>query len=168
MKNLIVRKKHWMKLTTNERRSKLIALEMECKDIAKTQGEVVMEPRHYHCDGVYAREITIPAGTRLVGEIHLHDQINVISKGKIKVITEEGYRIIKAPCTFISPAGTKRAGETITETVWTVFHATQTTDKDKIREEFIAPNYAKLDKQLGVTHELGSNSGGSSRCSSTN
>ena len=107
---------------------------------------------------MYAREITIPEGVALVGEIHLKDQINVVSKGTIRVFTEDGEKIITAPCTFISPAGVKRAGYAVTETVWTVFHATELTNEDDIRKEFIAPDYITLDKQLGKQHELGGNS----------
>ena len=110
----------------------------------------------YHCGGVYAREITIPAGVVLVGEIHLKDQINVVSQGIIKVFTEEGERTIEAPCTFISPAGVKRAGYAVTDTVWTVFHATELTKEADIRKEFIAPNYTALDKQLEKFYELDS------------
>jgi len=64
------------------------------------------------------------------------------------VFTEEGVKTITAPCTFISPAGTKRAGYVLEDTVWTVFHATTSTDEAEIRKEFIAPDYNALDKQL--------------------
>lgn len=135
---------NWQLMTTTERRSKLLELESSCKDLP----QVSIALREYFCNGVYAREITIPAGVALVGEIHLQDQINVVSKGKIRVATEEGVRTISAPYTFISPAGTKRAGFTIEETVWTVFHATSKDNEADIRKEFIAPDYESLDKAL--------------------
>jgi hypothetical protein len=135
-------------------RSKILALEAAMKE--HEQVEIVAV--EYFCGGVYAREITIPEGVALVGEIHLKDQINVVSKGTIRVFTEDGEKTITAPCTFISPAGVKRAGYAVTETVWTVFHATELTNEDDIRKEFIALDYITLYKQWGKQHELGGNS----------
>ena len=129
-------------------RSKLLDLET----VMQEMDQVSITAVEYFCGGVYAREITIPEGVALVGEIHLKDQINVVSKGTIRVFTEEGEKTITAPCTFISPAGVKRAGFAVTETVWTVFHATELTNEDDIRHEFIAPDYATLDKQLEKHH----------------
>ncbi len=137
----------WEQLTVTGRREAILQLESEMKTHEDDQG-VNIPPVEYMCNGIYAREITIPKGVALVGEIHLQDQINVVSKGMIRVFTEEGVKTITAPCTFVSPAGTKRAGYTLEETVWTVFHATNSTDVDVIRKEFIAPDYATLDKHL--------------------
>ena len=120
--------------------------------------QVQIETKEYHCEGVYAREILISAGTALTGEIHLKDQINVLSKGIINVFTEAGgLQTLTAPCTFISPAGVKRAGYAVTDVVWTVFNATTSTNEADIRKEFIAPDYATLDKQLEEFNVLDSN-----------
>lgn len=147
--DLTLEKSTWLALSVKERRELLVRLGETSLQLPK-ENHVHIEPNHYYCDGVYAREILIKKGTALVGEIHLKDQINVVSKGKIRVATEEGVKEIEAPCTFISPAGTKRAGYALEDTVWTVFHATQSTDQQEIREEFIAKDYEQLDKQLEV------------------
>lgn len=147
----------WVALSVHERRDAIMALELKMLELEAERG-IELPPIEYHCNGVYAREIHIPAGVSLVGEIHLQDQINVVSKGVIRVFTEEGVKTITAPHTFISPAGTKRAGYVVEDTVWTVFHATESTDETAIRKEFIAPNYTELDKQLEIANELGSNS----------
>jgi len=151
---LVLTESNWVSMSRQERRDTLMEFERACKEQEPEHG-VHIEPKHIHCEGVYAREIIIPAGTSLVGEIHLHDQINIISQGIIKVATEEGLREIKAPCTFISPAGTKRAGFAVTDTVWTVFHATTSTDQQEIKKEFIAPNYESLDNHLEKQQCLG-------------
>tara|TARA_R110000796_G_scaffold124706_1_gene239193 strand:+ start:219 stop:671 length:453 start_codon:yes stop_codon:yes gene_type:complete len=135
-------------------RDKVLALEKAMLE----QPQIEIVAVEYFCGGVYAREITIPKGTALVGEIHLKDQINVVSKGSIKVVTEDGEKIIRAPSTFISKAGVKRAGYAITDTVWTEFIATELTNEDDIRQEFIAPDYEAFDKQLEKQHGLGSHS----------
>ena len=43
----------------------------------------------YGCS-TYAREIFLPKGSFVVGKIHRHQHLNIISKGKVKVFTEFG------------------------------------------------------------------------------
>lgn len=145
--DLTLKESTWLSLSVKERRDKLLELQTVSQNLPKEQ-HLTLEPIHHYCDGIYARELFIPKGTTLVGAIHLKDQINVVSQGKIRVVTEEGMKEIEAPCTFISPAGTKRAGYALEDTVWTVFHPTHSTDQQEIREEFIAEDYEQLDKRL--------------------
>lgn len=100
--------------------------------------QVVIAPKHYFSDGVYAREITIPAGTLLTGEIHKFTQINILSAGEITVLTESGMTTVKAPFTVVSPPGTKRVAYAHTECVWTTILGTELTDLDEIESYFIA------------------------------
>lgn len=137
----------WNALSTTQRRTKLLEIEDYCKSIESEVG-VEIKPVVYSADGVYAREIFIPAGTLLVGEIHLKAQINVVSQGAIRVVTETGVQDIVAPSTFVSPAGTKRAGYVLEDTVWTTFLATDKTDDKDVYAEFIAKDYQALDNQL--------------------
>lgn len=85
--------------------------------------------------GGYARELTILKGVALVGRVHKHPCINIISKGDISVTTDQGVKRIQAPHTFVSPAGTKRAGYAHEETIWTTVHLTDETDVDKIEDD---------------------------------
>lgn len=80
---------------------------------------------HRFANNVYAREITIPAGSLVVGKIHTHGHLNVITKGRVAVvIIEDGVEEF-APHTFISKAGTKRLVFAFEETIWTTFHGTE-------------------------------------------
>ena len=103
--------------------------------------QVAIETRHYYADGLYAREITIPAGVLLTGKIHAREHINIVSKGCIDVLTEGGARRIEAPATFVSPPGTKRVGFTHAETVWTTLHANEgaLTDPDALEAVLLLP-----------------------------
>lgn len=85
--------------------------------------QVAIETSHVFADGLYAREIVIPAGTLLTGKIHGFEHINIVSKGSISVVTEHGARRISAPCTFVAQPGTKRLGYAHEDTVWTTIHA---------------------------------------------
>jgi hypothetical protein len=125
--------------TDAEIREKIDALEV--KMLACPQVEI--PPRHYFAKGLYAREITIPRGTLLTGKIHTTEHLNIISKGEISVLTEHGPKRVKAPCTLISPPGTKRLGFAHEETVWTTIHANPENehDVDKLEAVLISPTY---------------------------
>lgn len=107
--------------------------------------QLEIETTHYFAEGIYAREIRIPKGALVTGKIHRTAHLNIVSQGKIAVVTEEGERVIEAPCCFVAPPGTKRAGLALEETVWTTIHASEETDLDKLEAELIAPNFKALE-----------------------
>lgn len=91
---------------------------------------------HYFAPGIYARELHIPAGMTLTGKIHKYPQLNILSKGKISVLTEDGVKDVEAPFTVVSPAGTKRIAYAHTDCVWTTILATNLNDPEAIEKEF--------------------------------
>jgi hypothetical protein len=122
--------------------------ELESAMLDMPENHLTFETRHHFAPGIYAREIVIPAGVVLTGKIHRTAHINVVSKGRIVVATDEGEREIAAPFTFVAPAGTKRAGFALEETVWTTFHPNpknRTVDQlDLLEDELIAPSFEAL------------------------
>ncbi len=119
--------------------------------------QVVIPIRHYFSPGVYAREITIPAGTLLTGRIHKFEQLNILSSGEIDVLTHEGMKRVKAPFTIVSPPGTKRIAFAHTECTWTTILATEETDPDLIEAKFTVATeqefleFAKTQQAIGST-----------------
>lgn len=120
-------------LTDDDRpmREKVFALETEIQKLPQVDCPV----RHHFAPGVYAREMTIPAGVVLTGAVHKTEHLNIVSKGRISVSTDDGMKEVSAPYTFVSKPGTKRVGFAHEETVWTTIHATNETDLDKLVEE---------------------------------
>jgi hypothetical protein len=112
-------------------REMVVALEKEIQKLPQVDCPV----RHYFAQGMYAREMTIPAGVVVTGAVHRHEHLCTISKGRISVSTDEGIKVLFAPCTIVSKAGAKRVGYAIEETVWTTYHATNETDLDKLMIE---------------------------------
>ena len=108
---------------------------MEIEILARPQVEVV--PVHHFSDGVYAREITIPKDCLLTGKIHKYENLNILSKGDISVLTENGVRRVQAPFTIVSPPGTKRIAYAHEECVWTTILRTDLTDPDEIEDKFV-------------------------------
>lgn len=103
--------------------------------------------KHHFAPGSYGREMTLPAGLVVVGKIHKHAHINVISKGRVQVFTEqEGVLELAAPCTFVSSPGTKRVVYVLEETVWTTVHVTDKTDLAEIEREVIATDFMEVEQ----------------------
>lgn len=104
----------------------------------KQQPQVKLEVVNYFSKGVYARELHIPAGTILTGEIHKFENLNILSKGIIQVLIGETVKEIEAPFTVVSPPGTKRIAYALTDCIWTTIHGTNETDVGIIEKTFIA------------------------------
>lgn len=126
-----------MGITPETYRHSVMSLQDQMISLPQTECPLV----HRFASGVYAREVTIPADTIVIGKIHRHDHINFLMKGEITVVTEEGSQRIVAPCTFISPAFTKRAAYTHSEVVWTNVIASGKTDPEEIEQDVICPSY---------------------------
>lgn len=102
-------------------------------------GQIQIEPVHYFADGLYGREITIPAGTVLTGKIHKAAHLNFLMRGEITVWTEQGMRRLVGPQVIVSQPGAKRVGLAHTDTVWITVHASKETELDKLEAELIEP-----------------------------
>ena len=121
---------------------------LERLDAAVLSGpQVEMPAQHHFSHGVYARELFIPKDTVLTGRIHKRSQINILAKGEISVLTENGIERIKAPATIVSPAGTKRAGYTHEDTIWITVCGVDgdETDPDALEEQLTTRTYAEYE-----------------------
>ncbi len=107
----------------------------EFEDMILEHEQIDIPVTQYFCNGVYVREITIPAGTILTGKIHKHPCLSIVLTGEMEVITDEGPRIIKAPLVYESPAGVKRAGRALTDCRWLTLHPH---DGDELDEHSMA------------------------------
>ncbi len=116
----------------------LRAKTFEAEAIMKAMPQVELKVKHHFSKGVYARELVIPAGVTLVGEIHKFENLNILSQGSMLVTTESGIERVNAPFTVVSPAGTKRIAHTLSECIWTTIHGTDEKDVDLIKSKFIA------------------------------
>lgn len=104
---------------------------LDWEDFAKDQEQVDIPVTQYFCNGVYVREITIPAGVICTGAIHKHPALSVVLTGEMEVVTDQGPRHIKAPMVFESPAGVKRAGRAISDCRWLTIHPYAGDELDK-------------------------------------
>jgi hypothetical protein len=87
--------------------------------------------RHSFAPGIYAREMSIPEGTLLIGKIHKHRHHNFLMQGSIIVLTEdEGVKLLQAPLMVVSEPGTQRIGYAVTDTIWTTVHENKDNTED--------------------------------------
>lgn len=112
----------------------------EIENILRESPQTEMPVTNYFSEGVYGREIFIPAGTIIVGKIHKFSSLNVLVSGDIGVLTNNGMKRISPPFVEVSPPGTKRIAYAITDTRWLTVHGTTETDVEKIEQHFIAQN----------------------------
>ena len=112
--------------------------------------QVELPLEHLYAEGVYMRVLHIPADTVLTGHIHKYECINVIPVGEIEVATEEGKKRIIGPAWFPSPAGVKRAGYTLRDTIWITVHANPTDerDDDSMVDRLTVPSFKEYERFL--------------------
>jgi hypothetical protein len=107
--------------------------------------------QHVFAPGVYARTIHIPKGGVIIGKIHKHKHLNILSQGTVLVLTEsQGIERLTGPLTMVSEPGTKRAVVAESDTVWTTIHLTNETDLAKIEDEVIAKSFAEYEQFLKI------------------
>jgi hypothetical protein len=129
---------------TDVSRGKVLDLEDAMRKVGAQGHAVTIETKHHFADGLYAREIFIPKGTLLTGKIHLFEHLNVISKGDISVMTEDGIKRITAPAMIVSKPGIKRVGFAHEDTVWTTIHACAEKDAGKAEAMLVVDTYEQF------------------------
>lgn len=129
------------------RREAILRLQDAIISEGRDVGPASCPVKHHFAPGSYGREMTLQAGMVVVGKIHKHAHINVISRGRVQVFTEqEGVLELAAPCTFVSSPGTKRVVHVLEETVWTTVHVTDKTDLAEIEREVIATDFMEVEQ----------------------
>jgi hypothetical protein len=78
---------------------------------------------HKFTDGMYIREIFMPAGSLWTSKIHKTEHPYVVSYGKVAVsIDAQEWYEITAPYTSITKPGTRRVLYILEDCIWTTFH----------------------------------------------
>ena len=118
-------------------RQAIVALEKELLQLPQAE----MPVEHYFADGLYGRALHIPKHCCLTGAIHKREHINILAKGEITVLTDDGPQRIKAPYVMVSKPGTKRAGFAHEDCVWITVHACDETEVEKAEAALVTNDY---------------------------
>ncbi|GAC1609424.1 MAG: hypothetical protein NVS3B3_15980 [Aquirhabdus sp.] len=79
---------------------------------------------HHESDGMYTKEIHIPAGIAMGKEMHAYSHLSILGKGSIKLIRDDTEVELSAPQCLHIKAGVWHTVIAVTDTVWYCVHAT--------------------------------------------
>lgn len=119
---------------------------LEYEKVAKNLPQVEIPVRHVVHGGMYAREITIPKGTILTGQIYKFDHLDIMISGDITVSTDTGdiKRLTGYNC-LEGLSGKKRAGYAHKDTTWITVHPYDFSENgDDIQEFLTAKSFEEL------------------------
>lgn len=85
---------------------------------------VKVKTDHVFTPGLYSRTIKVPADTYLISFEHKTEHQFLMSSGQIVIYDENGMVFLQGPFLGKTTAGNRRFAKSITEVVWTTFHAT--------------------------------------------
>jgi len=123
---------------------------LRLEEAIKTQLEP-MDPepltKHYFADGIYLRQLTIPAGVVVTGKIHKTRHLTIICSGIVQITTDDGVKTIEGPAVFVSEPGIKKAAYALTDVVVMNPHPTESTDLEEIERQVIAPSFDALEQE---------------------
>lgn len=110
--------------------------------------QVECPTKHYFLPGLYLREITMPAGSVIIGKIHRTEHFNIIQQGSVTLLGDGTCQRLTAPCTFVSKPGVQKVLYIHEDCVWTTVHQTQETTMEALEAEIIEPSedYPLLDR----------------------
>jgi len=96
---------------------------------------------HHFSDGLYAKEIHIPASHFIVGHRHEYSHLSILAQGEVDVVTrhdgEARHRRYTAPACIDIPAGVHHEIRALRDSVWFCVHATDEKDLNKVDETLI-------------------------------
>ena len=100
-------------------------------------------------DGIYWRELFIPANCFALGHQHKTEHVNVLLSGRVKVFKDGDVVELVAPLVFTSPPGTRKMVYAVEDTRWANIHANPTNERDmeKLELIFIEKSQSFLDHQ---------------------
>lgn len=86
---------------------------------------------HHFANGLYAREAILEKGTIGVTAIHEEENISVMIKGKLGIVTEDkGAVILEGPAVFKTPSGTRRLIFVMEDAIFVTVHPNPQNSRD--------------------------------------
>jgi len=110
--------------------------------------EELGQVKHGFSDGIYTRQIVMPAGQLLTSKIHNIDNPFAVLSGLVSVWTKQtGWETYSAGHLGLTRPGTRRVLLVHEDTTWVTFHPNPTNERDlkKIEETLILPHPEEVD-----------------------
>ena len=96
------------------------------------QPQIQCEEKHHFGPNIYIKEVTMPAGTLIIGKHHRMDHLCNMVSGRMRILQEDGTtKELVAPITFMAKSGRKVA-YIIETVVFQNIYSTPETDIEKL------------------------------------
>lgn len=92
---------------------------------------------HHFSDGLYAKQMQIPAGFVAGTHAHNYSHLSILAKGRVILRTDEGEKEYTAPACLEIKSGIHHTIEALENCEWFCIHATDETDATKVDEVLI-------------------------------
>lgn len=109
----------------------------QLQEIMKDFPKPDIKIRHHFSDGMYAREMVMPAGSIVVGATHKSKHLYSVVSGECEVSSTTERESIKAPYLGETIPGTQRVIYSATGCTWITFHPTHLTDIKEIEAALV-------------------------------
>src|SRR5438132_1119749 len=97
-----------------------------------------LKTKHYWINGIYVREMFLPAGTVAVGKIHKVEHVFMVTAGTVVLVHENGAPVtVEAPYIVTCAPGTRRAATALTDVTMIGVYRTDERDIEKAERELI-------------------------------
>lgn len=93
--------------------------------------------KHHFSEGLYAKQMTLPAGYEALSHSHAYDHLSILAAGRVIVTTDAGQTEYVAPCCINIVKNTNHSIYALEDASWFCVHATDETDADRVDEVLI-------------------------------
>tara|TARA_R110000868_G_scaffold47364_1_gene155482 strand:+ start:72 stop:476 length:405 start_codon:yes stop_codon:yes gene_type:complete len=102
---------------------------------------------HYFGPNLYIKEVTLPAGTVIIGKPHKLEHMCILLQGRMIIVKEDGEKVeLVAPMTFIGSKGRKVA-YIIETVVFQNVYSTEETDIEKLENMCVENTQPLLEEE---------------------
>ena len=117
-----------------------IKKELPCYDLEQLTA-------HTFCEGMYARELFIPAGAVIVGKMHAKENFFLLAMGELSMLTSDGIKVIRGPHLAVTKPGDKRVAYANTDAICYNFHLNDDDERDMqvLEQRYIVPAELELE-----------------------
>ena len=127
------------------------------KDISKSLANLfkgspmdtdIITVNHYFSEGVCVREMIVPAGALVIGASHKTKHLTTLVKGSMQIRLGNESKLVEAPATFESLAGSRKVGLAYTDCVVHNVFPTNSKDVEEIERQFTTMHEDKYELML--------------------
>ena len=105
---------------------------------------------HIVSEHIYIREMHLKASTVAVGAKHLCETVAMLTKGRLRLYTADGVRLIQAPFTIITPPGAQRIAHALEDSIFVTIHERRGRSIEQIEEAWVGKSEYLLGREKNL------------------